>query len=107
VKLIMRIKRNGRLTGAVLAAIWLLPCGLAAAADPPPGAAACSGCHAATGTVATPVPRLAGRNAAEIIAAMAAFRAGQRPATIMDRIAKGFSEDEVKVIAAWWAAQKD
>ena len=30
--------------------------------------------------------------AAEIVTAMQAFRAGQRPATVMDRIAKGFSE---------------
>jgi cytochrome c553 len=38
---------------------------------------------------------------------MQEFRAGQRPATVMDRIAKGFSEDEIKAIAAWYAAQKD
>jgi cytochrome c553 len=25
----------------------------------------------------------------------------------MDRIAKGFSDDEVKAIAAWYGAQKD
>jgi len=25
----------------------------------------------------------------------------------MERIAKGFSEDEVKAIAAWYGAQKD
>jgi cytochrome c553 len=38
---------------------------------------------------------------------MADFRAGKRPATIMDRVAKGFTDDEVKAIAAWFAAQKD
>lgn len=77
------------------------------AADAPPGAAACSGCHAAGRSVATPVPRLNNRDAAQIAAAMLEFRAGQRPATVMDRIAKGFTDDEIKAIAAWYAAQKD
>ena len=36
---------------------------------------------------------------------MQAFRAGQRPATVMDRIAKGFSDAEVQAIAAWYAQQ--
>ena len=44
--------------------------------------------------------------AAEIADRMIAFKAGSRPATIMDRIAKGFSEDEIRAIAAWYAAQK-
>ena len=37
---------------------------------------------------------------------MAAFRSGQRPATIMDQIAKGYSEAEVQAIADWYAAQQ-
>jgi cytochrome subunit of sulfide dehydrogenase len=79
----------------------------AAAADAPPGASSCSGCHAASAAVQTPVPLLIGRPEAEIVTAMQAFRAGQRPATVMDRIAKGFSESEIAAIAAWYAAQKD
>jgi cytochrome subunit of sulfide dehydrogenase len=77
------------------------------AADAPPGAASCSGCHPGGRFVGTAVPRLIGRDATQIIAAMAEFRTGARPATVMDRIAKGYSEDEVKDIAAWFAAQKD
>ena len=37
---------------------------------------------------------------------MAAFKSGERKGTIMDRIAKGFSEDEVRAIAAWYEQQK-
>jgi len=70
-----------------------------------PGASSCSGCHAASAAVETPVPRLAGMPAARITEAMLAFRAGQRPGTIMPRIAKGFSEGEITAIAAWYAAQ--
>jgi len=77
-----------------------------AASLPPPGAASCSGCHA-TGTASTSsIPRLYGRNAGEITTAMNGFRDGSLPATVMARIAKGFSDDEVRAIAAWLAAQK-
>jgi len=51
------------------------------------------------------VPGLIGRPAADITTAMEQFRAGQRPATVMDRIAKGFSQAEAAAIAAWYAAQ--
>ena len=37
---------------------------------------------------------------------MAAFRSGALPATVMDRIAKGFSDEEARAIAVWFAAQK-
>jgi cytochrome c553 len=53
------------------------------------------------------VPRLTGRKAAEIIAALAAFKSGQRPATVMDRIAKGFSDDEIRAIAEWYGADQE
>ncbi|HKF07426.1 MAG TPA: cytochrome C [Xanthobacteraceae bacterium] len=75
-------------------------------ADAPPGALACSGCHS-TAPAETAVPRLVGRNPGDIVAAMQAFKTGQRPSTVMERIAKGFSEDEVKAIAAWYGSQKD
>jgi cytochrome c553 len=41
-----------------------------------------------------------------MLTAMAAFRDGSRTATVMNRIAKGFSDDELRPIAAWFAAQK-
>jgi cytochrome subunit of sulfide dehydrogenase len=90
----------------IVAAVLAWP-GAASAADAPPGASSCSGCHPAGKSVATPVPRLLGRDATEIAAAMAEFKSGKRPTTIMDRIAKGFTDDETKAIAAWLAAQKD
>ena len=76
------------------------------AAEAPAGVTSCSGCHPATAGVDTPVPRLAGTDVAAMVAAMQAFRSGQRPATVMDRIAKGFSDDEIKAIAAWYGAQR-
>lgn len=73
-----------------------------AAGATPPGALACGGCHPAAPMGA--VPSLQGRSAEAIAADMQAFRTGARPATVMDRIAKGFSDDETRAIASWLAA---
>jgi cytochrome subunit of sulfide dehydrogenase len=88
----------------VAAAVACLGITRACAADAPAGAASCTGCHAEKPNVNTPVPRLAGHDAGAMIAAMQAYRSGLRPATVMDRIAKGFSDDEMQAIAAWFAA---
>ena len=94
----MTKSRQGLLAPIVLAVLVAS----AAWADAPPGAASCSGCHgpAALGTA---IPSLEGREAADTVAQMQAFRTGQRPATVMGRIAKGFSEDETHAIAEWLA----
>lgn len=86
----------------VLAIVWVVP----AAAAPPPGAASCTGCHSMHQTSSSAVPSIYGRKAEETVTAMAAFRDGSRPSTVMGRIAKGFSDDETRAIAAWLAAQK-
>jgi len=85
-----------RLRGVAVLAMML------GAAAPPPGASSCTGCH---GGVA-PLPVLTGRSVNEIVVALDGFRAGTKPATVMDRIAKGFTHDETLAIAAWWAEQK-
>lgn len=90
-----------------LLACILVQAGGVQAAEPPPGAAACSGCHAASKTVDTAVPRLIGRPAAELKEAMVAFKAGTRPNTVMGRLAKGFSDEEIAALCDWFAAQKD
>ncbi len=77
----------------------------AAAAEPPAGASSCSGCHAPSARVNTPVPSIQGREPAEIVATLQAFRSGERPSTVMGRIAKGFSDDELRAIMVWLAAE--
>ena len=93
-----------RLTAALAFALSVTAA--AQAAEAPAGAASCSGCHAANPRVDTPVPPLAGRPAADIASQTAAFKSGERKGTIMDRIAKGFSDDEIRAIAAWYESQK-
>jgi cytochrome subunit of sulfide dehydrogenase len=77
-----------------------------ASAEPPAGAASCTGCHPASTRVTSPVPRLAGLDRAAILKALQDFRAGARPGTVMDRISKGFTDAEMQAIAAWYASQK-
>jgi cytochrome c553 len=79
-----------------------------AAAQPaaPPGATSCSGCHAPASSPGVASAPLRGRAPDDIVTAMRAFRSGERAATVMDRIAKGFSDDEVRAIAAWYSAQR-
>ncbi|MBR1223903.1 cytochrome C [Bradyrhizobium sp. AUGA SZCCT0176] len=90
--------------GITTVVAWSSP--VLAASVPPPGAAACSGCHAAGTVPASPVSRLYGRDAGDIMTAMTGFRDGSLPGTVMNRIAKGFSDDELRAIATWLAAQK-
>lgn len=70
--------------------------------DAPPGAASCLGCHPAAAT-SGPVPALAKLPAQQIVTALQAYRSGTRPATVMDRIAKGFTDEEIEAIAQWYA----
>jgi sulfide dehydrogenase cytochrome subunit len=100
---------NGTRIAAIAAFVLALTGSAYAAgpADAPPGALSCTGCHATARWVDSTVPRLIGRDPAAMLTAMQAFRSGQVPSTVMDRIAKGFTDDEVMAIAAWYAAQKD
>ena len=95
------------LTAAALSLALIGPAAAAGPADAPPGAASCSGCHPAARWVDTIVPRLVGRDPAAILTAMQAFRSGQLSSTVMNRIAKGFTDDEINAIAAWYGAQKE
>jgi sulfide dehydrogenase cytochrome subunit len=84
----------------------VLGCTPAAAADPQVLASSCSGCHANAEKLTTAIPRIRGLPEAVILEAMRAFRAGQRPATVMDRIAKGFTDDEIRQLAVFLSTRR-
>ena len=71
------------------------------AAQPLLVAQACLGCH---GPASAPIPPLAGRPAAELLAALDAYRDGTRPGTIMLRIGRGYTPAEMAAAAAPFAA---
>jgi len=82
---------------------------LAQAPDPNLGrnlAATCANCHGTNGVSQGAVASLAGLPKADIVDKMNAFRDGKRPATIMHQLAKGYTPEQVELVAAWFAAQK-
>ncbi len=69
-------------------------------------AATCANCHGTNGNARGDMKPLAGVAADKIIAMLADYKAGNQPATIMHQIAKGYTDDQIKLIAAYFAAQK-
>lgn len=69
--------------------------------------ATCAGCHGTNGAGSgTALPALAGQPQAALAASLRAFKAGTRPSTIMQQIAKGYSDEQIALLAAFLAAQK-
>ncbi len=69
-------------------------------------AATCANCHGTHGNARGEMKPLAGVPAEKIIAMLADYRSGNQPATIMHQIAKGYTDEQIKLIAAYFAAQK-
>lgn len=68
-------------------------------------AAPCAACHGTEGRPQTGFPLLAGRGADELLAALLDFREGRRPeATVMPQLTKGYSEEELRRIARFYAS---
>lgn len=66
----------------------------------------CAGCHGTNGNSHGPAtPTIAGISSEYFIEAMKAYQTGERPSTIMTRIAKGYSEEEIKAMAGFFAKQ--
>ncbi|GAB4167738.1 MAG: cytochrome subunit of sulfide dehydrogenase [Rhodocyclaceae bacterium] len=70
-------------------------------------AASCAACHGTNGRSSNEIKPLAGKDKAAISKALKGFRAGERmTATVMHQHAKGYSDDQIERIAAYFAAQK-
>ena len=70
-------------------------------------AATCFTCHGTDGrSVGGIPPSFAGQNKQYLLQQMKAFRAGQRPATIMHQQAKGYTDEELDLIAGYFASAK-
>jgi sulfide dehydrogenase cytochrome subunit len=96
----------GRAAIAAVLAIASMGGALAADADGAVLALSCSGCHGIDAASDTGIPPLAGMDAAEIEAALVAFRSGERTGTIMNRFARGYSDEEIKALAAHFSEVK-
>lgn len=71
-------------------------------------ASACANCHGTNGNAApgSTVPGLAGYNREAFITAFNAFKKGERQATIMHQISKGYSDAQIAALATYFAEQK-
>lgn len=69
-------------------------------------AATCTGCHGTNGVSGGGIPTIAGTEKDRIVTLMKEFRDGKRPATVMHQHAKGYTDEQIEAIAAWFAARK-
>lgn len=68
---------------------------------------ACAGCHGTNGTSAGPsMPALAGQSKVAIVESMKGFKSGERPSTVMGRLAKGYSDADFEAMGDFFAKQK-
>ncbi|QJD94072.1 c-type cytochrome [Duganella dendranthematis] len=99
---------------ALLAAASLMVATTAATAAAAPAisasarlAATCAACHGTNGdTHGSTLPRLAGQPQQALSTSLHAFKTGQRTSTIMTQIAKGYTDEQLDLLAAYFAAQK-
>lgn len=84
----------------------------ALAAEAPPAApfpyfvANCFNCHGTEGNAKSAIPALAGRDRDYLEATLKAFKEGRKQATIMHQLAKGYTDDEIAVLADYFSRQR-
>lgn len=66
-------------------------------------AQSCAGCHGQAGEGAGSIVAIAGYDRDAFITVWEEFRNNERPATIMNRIAPGYTEEEVAILADYFA----
>lgn len=64
----------------------------------------CFGCHGYNGSSNGAAPSLAGHTG--VAAALKDFKSGKRPGTIMNRIAKGYSDSDMDAVGKFFAGMK-
>ena len=100
----MRKKTHCRTWGMMLFSI-----SLTAAAGPAAEMLAytCAGCHGTDGSSVGPSsPHIAGMNPEYFVESMKAYKSDERNPTIMNRIAKGYSDEQIEAMAGFFSKQK-
>ena len=66
----------------------------------------CAGCHGTNGSSVGPAsPTIAGISRDYFIETMKAYQSSKRPSTIMSRIAKGYNDKEIELMADYFSKQ--
>ena len=69
-------------------------------------AAGCANCHGTNGVSAGEMVPLAGKPKEEIVRKMQDFKTGRVQATVMPQLAKGYTDEQIDLVAGWFAAQR-
>jgi cytochrome subunit of sulfide dehydrogenase len=70
-------------------------------------AATCTACHGTEGrSVGGVPPGLAGQDRNYLLQALKDFKAGKRPATIMHQLAKGYTDEQLELLATYFSGMK-
>jgi cytochrome c553 len=71
-------------------------------------AATCANCHGTLGKGVPngSIPKLAGLTNEYFVEQMLAFKSGARPATIMHQLAKGYTDEQIRLLASYFASQQ-
>ncbi|MDG4868264.1 c-type cytochrome [Guyparkeria sp. 1SP6A2] len=67
--------------------------------------ATCMGCHGFQGMGSGEIPRLAGLPQEVTAGKLLAYKSGSHEGTVMNRIAKGYTDEEIQAVAAFFAKQ--
>lgn len=65
---------------------------------------ACTTCHGPDGKGAKKIPKLKGLEISDIVESMKGFQSGEEKATIMNRHAQTYTDDEIDQLAKYFAA---
>ena len=68
-------------------------------------AAQCANCHGTNGKSVAEVPSLAGQPANVIVQKMKDYRDGKLPASIMHQLSKGYTDEQVALMADYFSKQ--
>lgn len=66
----------------------------------------CEGCHGTDGHSPGAMPSIAGKSAEYLREALESYRSGDRASTVMGRHVKGYTEEEIRLIAEYFAHQE-
>lgn len=69
-------------------------------------AAACANCHGTMGKAEPGMDSLAGKDKDELLQKMLDFKTGKKPATIMHQLSKGYTDEQLAQISAYFSALK-
>lgn len=69
-------------------------------------ASGCAACHGTNGKAQEPMPVLAGKSREYIVDRLQSFRSAQRQATIMHQHAKGYTDEQIVMLADYFSRQK-